>query len=108
MTLKIMPAAGGGPRELLRVGIRFGGGLTWTPDGREILFAKSPKSVEKPTVELWRISADGGEPRRLELAAEGLRGLRFHPDGQRIVFSAGQPKAEVWVMENFLPELAAK
>jgi hypothetical protein len=40
----------------------------------------------------------------MSIAMEGLTSLRVHPDGRRIAFSAGQrDKAEVWVMENFLP-----
>ena len=51
---------------------------------------------------------EGGEAQRSGLAMEriGLGGL--HPDGRRIVFDSGQRKEsvrEVWVMENFLPEL---
>ena len=110
--LKVMPAAGGETRDLLRAQepevIAWQGGLAWTPDGREVLFGMHSTSLEEQTVELWRISAEGGEPEKLELAMENLRGLRFHPDGQRIVFTAGQRKAEVWVMENFLPELKAE
>jgi hypothetical protein len=54
---------------------------------------------------VWRIPAEGGEPQKTELAMEGLRSLRFHPDGKRIAFSAGRQQYEVWVMENFLPPL---
>ena len=36
---------------------------------------------------------------------KGLRDLRVHPDGQRIVFDAGQIQHETWVLENFLPTL---
>jgi len=111
--LKVMPAAGGETRELLRAqepeAIAWNAGLAWTPDGREVLFGRERStSLEDQTVELWRISAEGGEPEKLELAMENLHGLRFHPDGRRIVFTAGQRKAEVWVMENFLPKLETK
>ncbi len=61
-------------------------------------------------VELWRISAEGGAPQRVGLAMNRLSHLRFHPDGRRIVFDAvgaGRQGGEVWVMENFLPELSA-
>jgi Tol biopolymer transport system component len=107
--LKVMPTAGGETRELLRAqepeAIAWNAGLAWTPDGREVLFGRERStSLEDQTVELWRISAEGGEPQKLELAMEQLRGLRFHPDGRRIVFTAGQFKAEVWVLENFLPK----
>ena len=83
-------------------------GLAWTPDGREVLFGRGRStSLEEQTIELWRISAEDGEPEKLELAAEDPHSLRFHPDGRRIVFAAGLDKAEVWVLENFLPELQA-
>jgi hypothetical protein len=36
---------------------------------------------------------------------KGLRDLRVHPDGQRIVFGAGEIQDETWVLENFLPTL---
>ena len=54
---------------------------------------------------LWRISAEEGEPQVLALDLKGdqLNSLRFHPDGRRIAFIAGDHKEEVWVMENFLP-----
>ena len=43
------------------------------------------------------------------LVVEGLRTLQMHPDSQRIVFSAGKTteQLELWVMENFLPQLRA-
>ena len=104
--LKVMPAVGGEARELLRLKQPESIGLpVWTPDGREILFARSrSSSLDEWTRELWRISAEGGEPQKLELAMERLRDLRFHPDWKRVVFTAGKGEAEVWVMENFLPK----
>ncbi|MCX6376441.1 MAG: hypothetical protein NTU88_10495, partial [Armatimonadetes bacterium] len=53
--------------------------------------------------ELWSVSVQGGEPRKLDLTAENMRDLSVHPDGRQIAFTAGQTKSEVWVMENFLP-----
>jgi len=102
--LKVMPAAGGEPRELLRLQPpeRFNS-IAWTADGREILFVKGSPSVQEHTFELWRVSAEGGEPQKLELAMDNLQ-VRVHPDGRRIAFSAGKWIREIWVMENFLPE----
>ena len=110
--LAVMPTAGGEPRELLRLKepefMYSPEGLAWTPDGREVLFVKHLSySPQDQRTELWRISAEGGKPRRLELAMEDLRSLRFHPDGRRIAFTTGQSKAEVWVLDNFLPVLKA-
>ncbi len=109
--LKIMPAAGGEPRELHRlrsVPSPQGPGWTgWTPDGRHVLFVQ-PQEVSGAgpwAKELWQIPVEGGEPQRLGLAMEGLRDVQFHPDGQRIAFTSRRLNHEVWVMENFLPEL---
>jgi Tol biopolymer transport system component len=99
--LKVMPAAGGEARDLLREGQLSGQTIAWTPDGLGLLFTKRGPGDLK--TELWRISVQGGEPRKLELAAEGMRELCLHPDGRHIAFTAGQDRSEVWVMENFLP-----
>ena len=105
----VMPASGGEPRELLRLIDEVSEGwatysFTWTRDGSHLLFTKR---VATPTIssELWRVSAEGGEPERLGLAMWGRGGVRVHPDGQRITFANKTGKnAELWVMENFLPE----
>lgn len=105
--LKLLPTTGGDPRELLRAQKeeRIRRLFAWTPDGRYLLFGKS-HSTEEQTIVLWRIPTEGGEPQKLGLAREGLRNLRVHPNGRRIAFTAGHFKNEVWVMENFLPDLS--
>ncbi|MFQ5817037.1 MAG: hypothetical protein ACE5H2_03655 [Terriglobia bacterium] len=108
--LKVMPATGGEPRDLMRVPVaeyhNISGiaGLAWTPDGAHLLFGRWRNWSADGRVELWRVPAAGGEPQKLGLAMEGLRGVRIHPDGRRIAFTAGSDKGEVWVLENFLPE----
>ncbi|MDP2996545.1 MAG: hypothetical protein Q8N47_03590 [Bryobacterales bacterium] len=103
--IKVLPAAGGEARELLRGDGSLmppGGTIAWTPDGRSVLFARRTSRGGLKT-ELWSISVQGGEPRKLELTAENMRDLSVHPDGRHIAFTAGQARSEVWVMENFLP-----
>jgi Tol biopolymer transport system component len=107
--LFLMPAGGGEPRELLRVEQPERERLTslaWMPDGQHLLFARlklDSTAPRKRTTEVWRISASGGEPEQVGIAMDRLRGLRVHPDGQRIAFTAGAPEMEIWVMDNFLP-----
>jgi len=110
--LKVIPTtAGGETRELLRV--QSPERLfqpAWMPDGGHLLFGKGRIEGQEPTLELWRISAEGGEPQYLGLAMEGLLlyGLSVHPDGQRIAFTAGRDLgSQTWVMENLLPEIEA-
>ncbi len=110
--IRVIPAEGGEPRELYQFQkaalpghMRF----EWTPDDKAILFtmpvAKNPSDlVQETEFQLMRISAEGGEPSTLSLTEDRLRQVQLHPDGRQIVFTAGQTKAEVWVMEDFLPE----
>ncbi len=109
-TLKIISVKGSEPRELVIINIQEAFAFqpcAWTPDGRYILFGKGG-SMGNQQVELWRISVDGGKPQKLGLSMARMRHIRVHPDGKRIAFFAGQYKAEVWVMENFLPEAKQK
>jgi Tol biopolymer transport system component len=105
--IKVLPAAGGEARDLLRgAQLPFPGSVAWAPDSQSVLFVKQPSPGDSKT-ELWRIPLQGGEPRKLDLTAEYMRELSVHPDGRRIAFTAGQDKQEIWVMENFLPALKA-
>lgn len=108
--LMLLPADGGKPQELIQVK-GFIRTIAWTRDGQYVIYGiYGGKPDNKEIVELWRIPAKGGEPQKLELEMSNLMHLRFHPDGRRIAFTAmTQPeKAEVWVMENFLPNLKDK
>ena len=111
-TLKVMPATGGEPRELLKVQKpKEISALAWTADSDYIIYAISTagdKPWTEKKFELWRIAADGGQPHDLGLAMDGLRShsLSVHPDGTRIAFTAGTPRRpEVWVLKDFLPAL---
>ena len=108
-SLKVVPSSGGMPRELVRAekGENIPGftPLVWSPDGSQVFFTKGPASDQDLTFGLWRVPAEGGAAQSVDLAMEGLRDVRVHPDGKRIAFSAGQflGGVEIWVMENFLP-----
>lgn len=110
MSLKVIPSSGGTPRELARAekGENFHNlpPLAWSPDGSQILFTKGGTGIQGWTFGLWRVPAQGGKAQKVDLAMEGLRHVRVHPDGKRIAFAAGQLaiNPEVWVMENFLPK----
>jgi len=110
--LMVMPAAGGEPRELMRLPQAEGSftGLEWARDGKHLLFTSENFGGLNRGLkgELWRISVEGGEPQKVGLATQDRGGtLAMHPDGRQIAFTAGETKEEVWVMENFLPPLKA-
>lgn len=105
--LRVIAADGGEARDLLKVQTQEGlSSIAWTIDGKEIIFSKalSQANLQEQACELWRVPAEGGEPQKLGLAMDRIENLRLHPDGKRIAFVAGQYRAEVWVMENFLPK----
>jgi Tol biopolymer transport system component len=118
-TINVAPLRGGEPRELVELtgleaidSVLRGGhdrGLGWTPDNRHVLYVRGNRNNPKAR-ELWRVAVAGGEPENLGLAMDGLRTLAVSPDGRWLAFAAGGNKAELWVMENFLPKekVAAK
>ena len=80
--------------------------LTWTPDSKQILFIRqvgTPGEVTRS--ELWGVPAEGGEPRSLGYSVPLVVGSpSIHPDGRQFAFQVRERTAEIWSMENFLPE----
>jgi beta-lactamase regulating signal transducer with metallopeptidase domain/Tol biopolymer transport system component len=105
-----MPAEGGKPLELLKNGeLRQYPIVTWTPDGKSLLFTNS---VKAGTNAVWSIPAGGGQARELCRPQTMMYGhlwstLDVHPDGRRIAFDCFEYRHEVWAMESFLPTTAA-
>ena len=60
--LYIIPAIGGEPRRLTSDQRTLEGPFAWTPDSREIIFCSYRGGLSS----IWRISAGGGTPRRVE------------------------------------------
>jgi Tol biopolymer transport system component len=63
---------------------------SWSPDGRHILYSRSPSASSEPqTATLWMMNANGTGQRRLYRAVHlNIGAAVWSPDGQRIVFSA--------------------
>jgi Tol biopolymer transport system component len=101
----LLPIEGGEPRwifqetrPLMEGGglIILGSGIFWTPDGKHLVATDGGSGPDDRAILV--IPVEEGEPRRLE-GLKGVRGVRLHPDGKRLAFSAGQYKSELWVME---------
>jgi Tol biopolymer transport system component len=106
--LRMMPASGGEPKELLRFEEKrsYFGSIEWTADGKYILFPRLHSTKDTQQFALWRIPAEGGEPQELNLVMAPFQELSAHPDGQHLAFDSpgsAQKFATIWVMENFLP-----
>ena len=112
--LKVLSVTAGEARELLTVKEPETipeDSVTWTSDSRDVVFGRIRNVPQAVKTELFAVPAGGGEAHALGVAMDGLRNLSFKPDGRHVAFTAGQqpfpPRAEVWVMENFLPTLKA-
>jgi Tol biopolymer transport system component len=102
--LSILDIQSGKELELWRVpGADSPGGITgprWTPDGKHVLVAISPKQG----TELWRFPATGGPGEKIYFSPEWTWGFVMHPSGKRLAFTQSRPNSELWVLENFLPK----
>jgi Tol biopolymer transport system component len=93
----IQPVAGGDARERLHLPDLHINGMTWTRDRRHLLLLRGDMASQ--TRSLWSVPLDGGEPVALGLAEPSMAGLRVHPDGRRLGFTAGEGSPEVWVLD---------
>ncbi len=91
----VMPAEGGQPRQLTfyqggaqplsdRMGVH-NEVVTWTPDGKHILFLSRRDSPNVWTKRLYSVSIDGGQPLPLALDQAGL--TSFNADGTKIAYN---------------------
>jgi Tol biopolymer transport system component len=72
-------------------------GLTWTADGRSLLFSAGGSWGE---AFLWRVdAAAGGEPKRLEVASQGAWSPAVSRIGNRLAFSRFMSDADVWRLQ---------
>lgn len=84
-------AVAGGEEERLISGPQYGWGLAWTPDGRDIVFAKAGWLAGAGW--LWKISAHGSEPQRLQFGQEGTEpSIR----GNQLVYARQLVNLNIW------------
>ena len=86
----VVPSAGGKPRQLTRGDFDDAGGLSWSPDGRALLFT----SLREPDADrtsyrsaIYRVGLDGSAPVRLTTLEGPTRNAAYSPDGRTIAFS---------------------
>jgi len=108
-SLVLLPVSGEEPHELPIVGVMM---PAWMPDSRALLFQRfvgdGPNywyGRAAPVWEAWYVDLADGDPHPIGLTTHTHQpGLEIHPDGRRIAYTDGTQGAELWVMENFLPD----
>jgi Tol biopolymer transport system component/serine/threonine protein kinase len=71
------------------------GGLAWTPDGNEVVFASSRAGDQT----LWRISASGGTPERLPAVGAFASQPAIARHGQRAAFVRSTIRKSFWRLD---------
>ena len=75
------------------------GAYTWAPDGTALFVAKKEPQAGESMWRLWVVPVDGSDPVATELVYSGGR-FSVHPDGKRIVYTAGTTSSQLWAVHN--------
>ncbi len=90
----LLPVAGGEARRLTTDN-RAIGGLAWTPDCREIVFA----SVRAGSNALWRVRTSGGEPERVAGAGQNAMSPSVSLQQNRLAYTEAFANSNIWRLE---------
>jgi serine/threonine-protein kinase len=71
--------------------------LAWSRDGRKLLVGAL---TSRAYADLWSMNADGGEPLYIRAPTELIGNLSLGPDGSSLLFSAGNPWPEFWLISG--------
>src|SRR6266540_2293470 len=91
----ILPAAGGTPRRVTRLGPSYWHG--WSPDGKTLAFC----GERNGEFDIYTIPADGGDEKRLTTAPGLDDGPDYSPDGRYIYFNSERTGTmQIWRMKS--------
>jgi Tol biopolymer transport system component len=99
--------------ENSEVGVPWGCGQEWSPDGNLIAYViQNSDCGSKPQFEIWIVPASGGTPRKISNAPSShpvIVGISWHPSGRMIAVQGKTAESdsrafELWALENFLPK----
>lgn len=86
----VVPSAGGAVRQVTSGDYDDAGALSWSPDGRSLLFtslreADADRAIYRSAI--YRVGVDGGAPERLTSLEGPLHAAAYSPDGRTIAFT---------------------
>ena len=104
LTVAVVPAAGGEPREVTRHRWVTAGRLAWSPDGDSIyvIGAEGSDATNVGTsAQLWRIALPGGETSRVtnDLSGYAHTSLALTGDGRSLVAVREDASSRIWEVE---------
>src|SRR6202035_3456384 len=89
-----VPVSGGFTRRLT-FDKRLVNGITWTADGKRIVFSSKRDGSQS----LWVVPVGGGEPRRLALGSAGASNPTISRKGDRLTYRQGDIHPNLWAVE---------
>ncbi len=87
----VCPLGGGEPKQLTFEKKHLAG-LTWTADGRDLVFSSNRGGL----FALWRISANGGEPQAISAAGEDAQSPVISHRGDHLSYVRMQADWNIW------------
>lgn len=98
----LMSVSGGEPKRLTSDNLQLEDGLTWTADGREIVYSSPRGGLPS----LWRVSTFGGKPRRVIGIGEYAYNPAISRQGARLAYVYRRVDRNIWRAPG--PNSAAK
>ncbi len=79
-------------------------GLTWTLDGKYLIFGRLYKYPDNRIV-MYRFSIDEKKVKEMGLTMDRVANVSVHPDGNKLVFHASRPECGYYKIENIMAKV---